>query len=303
MTIKTRSIGSGNAGSGEAGTAYLWLLPAFGVILAFHLFPMFYAFWISLFKWDMITPKLFIGLRNFANLLTEAEFWKALGVTFYYVIVSVPLGLGVALGFAILLQKGLRFLGLYRTAFFLPYITSITAISIVWLWIYNPNAYGLLNWLLDLFHINPQKWLQSPVLAMPAVILFLIWKNLGFNIVIFLTRLQNISPSYYEAAEMDGATKWQQFKFITWPLLASTTVFLLTISVIYAFQIFPSIYVLTPTGGPNGATTTIIFYLYKNAYEQFNMGYASAVAYVTFFIILAATLLQRRLTQSFAENS
>jgi multiple sugar transport system permease protein len=287
----------------EAGTAYLWLLPAFAVIVAFHLFPMIYAFWISLFKWDMITPKLFIGIRNYANLLTEAEFWKALGVTFYYVAVSVPLGLGAALWFAILLQKGLKFLGLYRTAFFLPYITSITAISIVWLWIYNPNAYGLLNWFLDLFHIHPQKWLQSPVLAMPAVILFLVWKNLGFNIVIFLTRLQNINRSYYEAADMDGATKFQKFRFITWPLLAPTTVFLLTVSVIYAFQIFPSIYVLTPTGGPNGATTTIIFYLYKNAYEQFNMGYASAVAYATFFIILAVTLLQRRMTKSFAENA
>ena len=283
----------------ETATAFLWLLPAFGVIVVFHLFPMFYALWISLFNWDMITPKTFIGLKNYANLLTEVEFWKALGVTFYYVAVSVPLGLGIALFFALLLQKGLKFLGLYRTAFFLPYITSITAISIVWLWIYNPNPYGLLNWFLSLLHISPKKWLQSPGLAMPAVILFLIWKNLGFNIVIFLTRLQNINKSYYEAAEMDGATKLQQFRFITWPLLGSTTVFLLTVSVIYAFQIFPSIYVLTPTGGPNGATTTIIFYLYKNAYEQFNMGYASAVAYATFFIILGVTLLQRRLTKNF----
>jgi multiple sugar transport system permease protein len=285
----------------EVWTAGLWLLPAFAVILLFQIVPMFYAFWLSLFQWDLVTPRHFIGLRNYAVLLTETDFWKSIGVTFYYVLVSVPFGLSLALAFALLLQKGLKFLGLYRTAFFLPYITSITAVSIVWLWIYNPNSYGLLNWFLGIFGIQPQKWLQSPVLAMPAVILFLVWKNLGFNIVIFLTRLQNINKNYYEAAMIDGASSWRIFRSITFPLLAPTTAFLFTVSVIYAFQIFPSIFVLTPTGGPKNATTTAVFYLYKNAYEQFNMGYASAIAYALFVVILIVTLLQRRLTKAARE--
>lgn len=285
----------------ETATALLWMTPAALLILVFQILPMFYAFGLSLFQWDMVTPAEFIGLRNYAVLLTEPDFWKSVAVTFYYVLVSVPVGLSLALLFALLLQKGLRFLGLYRTAFFLPYVTSITAISIVWLWIYNPNPYGLLNWILGRFGIPPQKWLQSPALAMPAVILFLIWKNLGFNIVIFLTRLQNINKTYYEAAMIDGATPWQTFRHITLPLLAPTTAFLTTVSVIYAFQIFPSIYVLTPNGGPKNATTTAVFYLYKNAYEQFNMGYASAVAYAIFVIILLVTLLQRRLTKAAVE--
>ena len=130
---------------------------------------------------------------------------------------------------------------------------------------------------------------------MPAVILMLIWKNLGFNVIIFLTRLQSIDTTYYEAASIDGATKFQQFWYITWPLLKPTTLFLLTMSTIFAFRIFPSIYVLTPQGGPNGSTTTAVFYLYKNAYEQFRMGYAASIAYVVFFIILIITLIQRKL--------
>jgi multiple sugar transport system permease protein len=286
----------------EASTGLLFILPAFLVIIVFQIFPMFYALDLSFFKWDMITKKTFAGLRNYANLFSEPSFWKSLGVTFYYVAVSIPFGLGLSLLFAVLLDKGIKGLGFFRTAFFLPYITSIAAIAMVWLWIYNPNPFGLLNSVLGWFHVRPQKWLQSPVLAMPAMILMLIWKNLGFNIIIFLTRLQNINKSYYEAAEIDGASKWQQFRFITFPLLGPTTIFLLTMSVIYAFQVFTSIYVMTPDGGPKDATTTIVFYLYKNAYEQFNMGYASAVAYVTFFIILGITLLQRRLTKGVAES-
>jgi len=282
--------------------SFLWLLPSFIIIFTFQILPMFYAFWLSLFRWDLVTAKHFIGLKNYAILFTEPDFWKSLGVTFYYVVVSVPVTLSLSLFFALLLQKGLKGLGIYRTIFFLPYVTSITAVSIVWLWIYNPDNYGLLNWFLSLFKISPQKWLQSPILAMPAVILFLLWKNLGFNILIFLTRLQNINKSYYEAAMIDGASSFQLFRYITLPLLYPTTAFLVTVSVIYAFQIFPSIFVLTPTGGPKGSTTTVVFYLYKNAYEQFNMGYAASIAYILFLIILVVTLLQRRFLRSSYEG-
>ena len=282
----------------DAETAFLFLVPAFLIIFIFQIFPMFYALKLSFFRWDMITPKHFVGFKNYLNLFSEKEFWQSLGNTFYYVIVSIPFGLGLSLFFAILLQKGIRMLSFYRTSFFLPYITSMAAIAIVWLWIFNPNKYGLLNYALNFFHIEPQKWLQSPILAMPAVIVVLIWKNLGFNIIIFLTRLENINSSFYESAEIDGANKWQQFWKITFPLLTPTTAFLLTMSTIFAFQVFASIYVLTPSGGPKNATTTIIFYLYKNAYQQFRMGYASAIAYVTFFIILIISLIQKKLLKT-----
>jgi len=146
--------------------------------------------------------------------------------------------------------------------------------------------------------VKPIKWLEDPKWAMPAVIFMLIWKNLGFNVIIFLTRLQSIDNTHYEAAEIDGASKFQQFLYVTLPLLKPTTMFLVTVSTIYAFRIFPSIYVLTPEGGPNGSTTTVVFYLYKMAYEEFRLGYAAAVAYVLFFIILFVTVVQRKLLKS-----
>ncbi len=273
----------------------LYLSPALIIILIFQIFPIFYAFNLSFFKWDMITTKTFVGLRNYINLLQEPDFWKSVLVTFYYVGVSIPIGLSLSLFVAILINNKIKGVGFFRTSFFLPYVTSTAAIALVWLWIYNSKDYGLLNYILGLFGVSPVKWLESPTFAMPAIILMLIWKNLGFNIIIFLTRLQSIDKSYYEAARMDGASPLQQFRYITWPLLKPTTLFLLTMSTIFAFRIFPSIYVMTPDGGPNGSTTTIVFYLYKNAYEQFRMGYASSVAYVLFFIILLVTLIQRKL--------
>lgn len=277
---------------------FLYLAPALILILIFQIIPIFYAFYLSFFNWDMITPKIFVGLKNYANLLLEPDFWKSVLITFYYVIVAIPVGLGLALLIAVMLNNKIKGTSFFRTSFFLPYIVSVTAISLVWLWIYNSNEYGLLNYILGIFGVKPIKWLEDSKWAMPAIIIMLIWKNLGFNIIIFLTRLQNIDQSYYEAAEIDGASKFQQFIYITLPLLKPTTIFLITVSTIFAFRIFPSVYVLTPEGGPNGSTTTIVFYLYKNAYEQFRIGYAASIAYVLFFIILFVTLIQRKILKA-----
>jgi multiple sugar transport system permease protein len=249
----------------------------------------------------MIGKKTFIGLQNYLNLLGESEFWQSLGVTFYYVLVSIPFGLGLALAIALMLNKIVKGIGFFRTSFFIPYITSLVSVAIVWLWIYNPK-YGVLNQLLSLLGLSKQNWLEDPNLAMPAVILFLIWKNLGYNVIIYLTKLQSIDQSYYEAARIDGAGAWSQFRFITLPLLSPTTLFLLILSTIYAFQIFPSVYTLTPDGGPNNATTPVIFYLYQNAYEQFRMGYACSIAYVVFFIILLITLIQKKFIKTEIET-
>lgn len=276
-------------------TPFLYLLPALSVIAVFQIYPILYAFRLSFYNWDMIGTKTFIGLKNYINLLQEADFWKSVGVTFYYVLLSLPISLSLSLFIAVQLNKRFFGTGFFRTAFFLPYITSVAAISLVWLWIYNSNDYGLLNYILKLLGMAPVKWLEDPFWAMPSIIFMLVWHNLGFNVIIFLTRLQSIDVSYYEAADMDGANSIQKFLYITWPLLKPTILFLITISTIYSFKLFPSVYVMTPNGGPNGSTTTIVFYLFKNAYEQFRMGYASAIAYVLFFIILAVTLIQRRL--------
>jgi multiple sugar transport system permease protein len=276
-------------------TPFLYLLPALTILTVFQFYPILYAFRLSFFDWDMIGPKTFVGLKNYANLLMEPDFWKSIGVTFYYVLLSLPVSLTLSLFIAVQLNKRLFGTGFFRTAFFLPYVTSIAAISLVWLWIYNSNDYGLLNYVLKSLGLSTIKWLEDPFWAMPSIILMLVWHNLGFNVIIFLTRLQSIDPSYYEAADIDGANNIQKFKYITWPLLKPTVLFLVTISTIYAFKIFPSVYVMTPNGGPNGNTTTIVFYLFKNAYEQFRMGYASAIAYVLLFIILIVTLIQRRL--------
>lgn len=276
-------------------TPFLYLLPALTIITIFQIYPILYAFRLSFLDWDMIGNKTFIGLKNYINLLQEKDFWKSVGITLYYVVLSLPISLSISLFIAVQLNKKLIGTGFFRTAFFLPYITSIAAVSLVWLWIYNSNDYGLLNYMFKLFGLTPVKWLEDPVWAMPAVIFMLVWHNLGFNIIIFLTRIQSIDQSYYEAADIDGANNIQKFLFITWPLLKPTILFIVTISTIYAFKIFPSIYVMTPNGGPNGNTTTIVFYLYKNAYEQFRMGYAAAIAYVLFFIILIVTFIQRRL--------
>ena len=277
---------------------YLYLFPALILIIVFQIIPIFYAFYLSFFNWDMITPKIFVGLKNYYNLLLEPDFWKSVWVTFYYVIIAVPVGIGLAIVIAVFLNSKIKMVGFFRTSFFIPYVVSITAIALVWLWIYNSNDYGLLNYILGFFGVKPIKWLEDPKWAMPAVIFMLIWKNLGFNVIIFLTRLQSIDNTYYEAAEIDGASKFQQFLYVTLPLLKPTTMFLVTVSTIYAFRIFPSIYVLTPEGGPNGSTTTVVFYLYKMAYEEFRLGYAAAVAYVLFFIILFVTVVQRKLLKS-----
>lgn len=278
---------------------YLYILPAFSVIAIFMIIPMFYALYMSFFRWNMIAPKRFVGLRNYIIILQDSEFWLSLFNTSIFALGSIVIGIGLSLIVAIFLSKKIKARGLFRTAYFIPYIASMTAIAIVWRGIFQPQ--GLLNSVLrpifSIFSINigEIRWLQQPGWARVAIIIFVVWKSMGFNILIFLTRLLDINPSYYEAAEIDGAGSFAKFRYITWPLLMPTTVFLLTISTIFAFQMFIPVFILTPDGGPLQATTTSVFYLYKNAFSNNLFGYACAIAYFLFFIILALTLIQRKL--------
>jgi ABC-type sugar transport system permease subunit len=231
-----------------------------------------------------------VGLDNYVRVLTTPEFWMVLKNTAVYTLGTVPLNMALALAVAVILNKkiaGRRFL---RTAFFAPVVMSSVAAAVIWRWVYEPN-FGLLNYVLGWFGIPSINWLNDPTAAMFALIVMGVWKTFGVNMVLFAAGLQGIPDHYYEAAQIDGAGKLAQFWNITLPLLSPTTFFILVMSVIGSFQVFDTVYVLT-SGGPLGTTKVLVFYLYEHAFKYFEMGYASAVAYLLFALIFALTLLQ-----------
>lgn len=275
--------------------AWAFLLPALVILLAFHFLPIFYAFFVSLRDWDMISPeKPFVGAANYVGLWSDRDFVLALRNTVTYVVASVPLGIALGLGVALLLNQRLRGIGFFRTAFFVPYVTAVVPAAIVWRWIFHPDQFGYLNYLLTLLGQAPRTWILDPDLAMATVITVAIWGRLGYDVVVYLAGLQNISPDYYEAAQIDGAGPWQTFWRITLPLLSPTTYFLLIISGIGAFKVFVLPLVLTQ-GGPLKRTTTIVMKLFTDGFQRFEMGYAAAIAFTLFGIIFILTLIQRRL--------
>lgn len=276
--------------------AILFLFPTLAIIFTFHILPIFYSFVLSLFRWDLIGEAQYVGLHNFEKLLRDPLLYKSIRNTAIYAVVSVPLGIVSALLIAVLLNSRIRGVGVYRTIYFIPVVTSLVAISLVWKWVFHPN-FGLLNKLLLSFGLPKQKWLLDPQLAMPCIIAMSIWKGLGYNVVLFLTGLKNIPRHLYEAAVVDGAGRWHQFRFITWPMLSPVTFFVLVMSTIGSFQVFAQIYMMTPNGGPLNSTMVIVFYLYKVAFKDFRFGYGAAIALVLFVIIFAMTILQKLLVE------
>ncbi|HEX5418159.1 MAG TPA: sugar ABC transporter permease [Chloroflexota bacterium] len=276
---------------GEELTGYLFILPSALLIAAFLAFPVIYSLWLSLVSWDGMSAHIrFVGLGNYDLLIHSSEFWNSLKVTGYYTFVTVPLRMAVALALAIFLNQKIRGLGIYRTLYFTPVVTSGIAVSIIWVWIYDPT-WGIANWVLSLVGIPPLQWLSSPNEAMPGLILMSIWKSVGFDMVIYLAGLQGIPETYYEAARVDGAGLWSMFRHITWPLLAPTTFFILVTGIIGASQVFDQVFVMT-NGGPLRSTEVLVFILYQHAFKFFEMGYASALAWVIFLIVLVFTVLQ-----------
>lgn len=279
----------------EHAEAYAFLLPAASVLAVFHFYPILYAFYVSLLRWNLIDPvHPYVGWDNYTRLLTDPKFQTALGNTTYYAVVSVAVALPLALLFAILLNRKLLGLAWYRTAFFIPHVTSLAAAAMVWHWLYHPDQFGLLNYLIGKLGLPPQQWLLSPSQAMPAMIVVAIWGSLGRDIVILLAGLQNIAPDYYEAAQLDGAGSWQSFRHITLPLLSPTTYFILVISMIGALKVFALPLFLTG-GGPLDRTFTIVYSIYQEGFRYFRMGNAAAQAYALFALIFLITMLQRRL--------
>ncbi|HTX99563.1 MAG TPA: sugar ABC transporter permease [Bacteroidota bacterium] len=277
-----------------AGLAAVWFLsPTMIVFSVFVLFPVVFSFYLSFQEWNMFGGKrVFIGLTNYAAILRSTEFWDVLKNTVVYTVGTVPLNMALSLVIAFFLNKKLAGRKLLRTAFFTPVIMSSVAAAVIWRWVYEPN-FGLANYLLGVFHIPAVNWLNDPTAAMFALIVMGVWKSFGFNMVLFSAGLQGIPKHYYEAAEIDGAGRWRRFWNITIPLLSPTTFFVLVMTVIGSFQVFDTVYVLT-SGGPLGSTKVLVFYLYEHAFKYFDMGYASAVAYLLFAIVFILTMVQTR---------
>jgi multiple sugar transport system permease protein len=279
-------------------TAYLMNAPGMVLFAVFVIYALYTSFTVSFHQWDLLQPnKPFVGLQNYREVLHDSAFWLSIGHTIYYVLGTVPAEMAVGLGLALLLNAKLRGLGIFRTAIYLPVITPLVVAAIIWKWVYDGD-FGLLNFYLLKLHLisHPLLWLSNERLAMPAIILMIIWKSSGFNAVIYLAGLQAIPNEFYEAAAVDGAGAWQRFRRITFPLVAPTTFFLLIINMIGATKDFPSIFVLTNGGppGPGGATTTVVYYIYLQAFKFFRMGYASALAYTLFVLLFVITFTQFR---------
>ena len=282
----------------EAGLGYLYLAPAFALLILFTLGPFVYVFYASVLHAPGEPTQSYVGLNNYRYLLDPAQqsgFIDALTTTFYYVIGVVPLGVVLSLICALLLRRKLRGWALFRLLFFLPFVTPALPTSIIWLWIFNPQ-FGLLNYLLGLVHLGPVGWIDDPHWAMPSVIIYSLWQYAGFNTIVFLAGLTAIPAELEEAARVDGASSLRVIRHITVPLLTPTILFVTVVAVIESLKVFTPIYALTG-GGPARATTTAGFFLYQDAFQYFHLDTASAVAVILFFITMAFTLAQTQIAR------
>lgn len=286
----------GNLTNNERFAGWVFILPALVGTLIFIIIPVICSFGLSFAKWDLLNPIQFVGLANYREIFSEALFYKILLNTIVFALATSVLGVIIPLVLACILNSKIRGSEFYKTAYFLPFITPMIVIGVVWEWIFDPNI-GLLNHVLHL-HIN---WLYDTHFAMPALIIVSVWKLIGYNMVIFLSSLAGISQSMFEAAKIDGANELQIFKNVTVPLLSPTIFFVVIITAISSFQVFDLIYLMTQ-GGPLNSTNVLVYAIYQNAFEYFNVGKASAIAYVLFVIILILTLVQWNLRKKLVYN-
>ena len=275
-----------NLSDNERFTGWIFILPALIGTLIFIVIPVICSFGLSFAKWDLLNPIQFAGLNNYKEIFSDALFYKILWNTIVFALSTSIFGVIIPLILACILNSKIRGAEFYKTAYLLPFITPMVVIGVVWEWIFDPNI-GFLNHILHV-HIN---WLYDTHYAMPALIIVSVWKLIGYNMLIFLTGLSGISQSLFEAAKIDGATPFQTFKNVTVPMLSPTIFFVVIITAISSFQVFDLIYLMTQ-GGPFDSTNVLVYAIYKNAFEYFNAGKASAIAYVLFMIILVLTLIQ-----------
>jgi len=279
--------------------AWLFLAPALALIGVFFFLPVAAALLLSLTDFDIYAVASsentrFVGLHNYVQLLKTPLFWSSLKNTFYFALVGGPLTIAVSLGAALLVNSKLvRWRSFFRTIYFTPFVTTLVAVAIVWRYLYH-TRYGLLNYALGALGVGPIDWLGDPHWAMPAIILMAVWKNFGYNMLIFIAGLQSIPDELYDAANVDGAGPVRQFLNVTLPMLGPTLLFVGVITMIGYFQLFAEPYVMTQ-GGPLRSTTSVVLYMYEEGFRWWRMGYAAAIAFVLFIVILIATLVQFRI--------
>ncbi|ADU32037.1 carbohydrate ABC transporter permease [Evansella cellulosilytica] len=270
---------------------YWFLLPAFSLYAIFFVLPFIFALYLSFHEWNMINPDIvFVGLNNYVSLFNNEVYWIALRNTGLYVLMTVPISLIAGLGFAIIIESLKRGKVLYRLLFFLPVVSSIAIMGIVWTLMYNPQV-GAVNTILKNFGIHGIHWLNDPRIALIAVALVGIWNSFGYNVILFISGLKGIDKSLYEAAALDGANKWQSFKNVTVPMLSPVTFFVFVMSMIASFQVFTTVQIMTK-GGPNNATNVSVYHIYQEAFQFFSIGTATASATVLLVVVIVFTVIQ-----------
>lgn len=274
---------------------WLFILPPVLGFLLFTLFPVMYSFYGSLTDWDGLGQMDFIGLSNFKEMLTDELFHKAAFNT-VFMMLGIPVGLILALLIALGLNRGIPGTTTFRVIYYIPVISSLAAISIMWSWAYNGD-YGLVNQFLELIGIQGPNWLMNKYSVKPAIMLMAIWKGLGYTMLLYLAALQSVPRSYYEAAELDGASGLKAFGHITWPMVKPVTFFIVVTNIIGGSQIFTEINIMTSTGGPEYSSASVVFYIWQKAFDNFQMGYASAMAVILGIFIFIVTLIQFKMNE------
>lgn len=276
-------------------TALSFIAPNFIGFFIFTLIPVIFSFILAFMSWDSFAKPEFVGLKNFRKMMIDETFWISLKNTFLYAAGVVPLTLICSLGLAILLNKKVRGMKFFRVAFFFPYVTSLVAIAVVWNMLFHPTM-GPINYFLRFFMENPPGWTSSSTWALPAIIIVSVWRGMGYYMILYLAGLQSIPKELYEAASIDGANTWHQFKHVTLPSLRPTTFFVTIMLVINCFKVFDLVQVMTG-GGPGRATNVLVYQIYNEAFVKFNFGYASAISMVLFIIVLSITVIQFKWNQ------
>lgn len=272
--------------------AYIFIAAPMLLFLVFTLYPVIRAFYLSFTRYDILTPAKWTGLENYKRLFQDELFFITLKNVVSYVIMYVPCMIAVSLGVAMALNR-IRFSTPYRVAYYLPGLTSSIGAATVWMWLLNPE-YGLVNQVLDYVGITGPAWLANSSTAMVSIVIVTVWQGLGGNMVVYIAGLQGIPAYLYESARLDGANKWNLFRYVTWPALKPTTFFVVTMSMIGAFQLFDQAFAMTQ-GGPGNATKTPVYLIYTSGFNELQMGYASTMAFALFLIILTISLVNMKL--------
>ena len=286
--------------------SFLFIAPAVLLFLIFVVGPLIASFYWSFTQYNGISAPKWVGLANYRNIFfNDPRFWKSIRNTIFYTVGVIPIGVALSLLLAIAVDQQIRFKNFFRMIYFIPSVTSVIALSVIWKWLFAGEKYGLINHVLILVGLKPIDWLMSPTWTLPAIMIMSIWAGLGYNMILFLAGLQTIPTTVYEAADIDGANIWEKFRHITLPLLKPTMVFVVIMGFIASFQVFEQIYIMTESefgiGGVLDSALTVVAYLYDMGFRKFQMGYASALGYIVFMVVFAITIISIKFVKTKAE--